>query len=316
MGGERLDGDLYVHKLNTIIQRKFFPQIPRLISKLEWLEAIRSGNTEQIRNAQLNIYARLSSNQISKNIQDYGDLKLQFDEGYNCFDKKQMTPVYIPKHEDFRCSLEKRFHIANVKKIESIKMPASTGIMLDEFCALYVQEDNGLFNQTLSKEISDLDQFNHMRPKYLVEKIKRNHTNYNYSPRWEEERYYLSWHQNKTNLKPSNSKSPTFNFRDNFRVNGSADHIFLSRNPKTIIKPVKTKTSISILTTPKANMNKKFSKTPFKTTFNLCSEDSIDLLPMDSVDFDILKFKIKEPSKKEEALRRLADQIKIKNKQI
>lgn len=53
-----LDEDDWTSSIEAIIERDFFPELPKLQSKVEWLEAIRSADPERIRAAQLSIAAR------------------------------------------------------------------------------------------------------------------------------------------------------------------------------------------------------------------------------------------------------------------
>jgi protein DGCR14 len=53
-----LDEDTYVAAIEKIIERDFFPDIPKLRNRLEWLEAVRSGDPVIIRDAQMNIVRR------------------------------------------------------------------------------------------------------------------------------------------------------------------------------------------------------------------------------------------------------------------
>ncbi|PRW50786.1 DGCR14 [Chlorella sorokiniana] len=53
-----LDEDEYTATLEAIIERDFFPELPKLESKIAWLQAVRSGDPEQIRHAQLLIAQR------------------------------------------------------------------------------------------------------------------------------------------------------------------------------------------------------------------------------------------------------------------
>ncbi|CAM8888058.1 unnamed protein product [Rhodiola kirilowii] len=53
-----LDEDSYVAAIEKIIERDFFPDIPKLRDRLDWLEAVRSGDPVQIRDAQLKIMER------------------------------------------------------------------------------------------------------------------------------------------------------------------------------------------------------------------------------------------------------------------
>ena len=53
-----LDEDEWTERLDAIITRDYFPHVPRLKNKLEWLEARNSGDPEQMRRAQENIQRR------------------------------------------------------------------------------------------------------------------------------------------------------------------------------------------------------------------------------------------------------------------
>ncbi|XP_030512633.1 splicing factor ESS-2 homolog [Rhodamnia argentea] len=53
-----LDEDAYVSAIERIIERDFFPDISKLRDRLDWLEAIRTGDPIQIRDAQLKIMER------------------------------------------------------------------------------------------------------------------------------------------------------------------------------------------------------------------------------------------------------------------
>ncbi|KAG9145464.1 hypothetical protein Leryth_021454 [Lithospermum erythrorhizon] len=53
-----LDEDTYVAAIEKIIERDFFPDIPKLRDRLDWLEAVRSHDPLQIRDAQLKILER------------------------------------------------------------------------------------------------------------------------------------------------------------------------------------------------------------------------------------------------------------------
>jgi len=53
-----LEEDEFTLYLEEIIERDFFPELPRLKNRLDWLEATRSGDPERIRAAQLRIQVR------------------------------------------------------------------------------------------------------------------------------------------------------------------------------------------------------------------------------------------------------------------
>lgn len=53
-----LDEDEWTDAIEAIIERDFFPEIPKAQSKLEWIEAVRSGDPARIRQAQRNVAQR------------------------------------------------------------------------------------------------------------------------------------------------------------------------------------------------------------------------------------------------------------------
>ncbi|KAH7297399.1 hypothetical protein KP509_26G067900 [Ceratopteris richardii] len=53
-----LDEDSYVAAIEKIVERDFFPDIPKLQDRLEFLEAVRTGDPMVIRDAQMNIMQR------------------------------------------------------------------------------------------------------------------------------------------------------------------------------------------------------------------------------------------------------------------
>lgn len=52
---EVLDEDTYVEAIETIIERDFFPDNAKLQNRLDWLEAVRSGDPDKIRSVQMSI---------------------------------------------------------------------------------------------------------------------------------------------------------------------------------------------------------------------------------------------------------------------
>eukprot|EP00775_Hariotina_reticulata_P010851 gene10851-11005_t len=53
-----LEEDTYAEAIEAIVERDFFPHLPKLQNQLEWLQAVQSGDPAQIKRAQLNIAQR------------------------------------------------------------------------------------------------------------------------------------------------------------------------------------------------------------------------------------------------------------------
>eukprot|EP00879_Flechtneria_rotunda_P003851 GHRR01004091.1.p1 GENE.GHRR01004091.1~~GHRR01004091.1.p1 ORF type:complete len:577 (+),score=239.95 GHRR01004091.1:317-2047(+) len=53
-----LEEDVYAGAIEAVVERDFFPHIPKLQNQLEWLHAVQSGDPAQIKRAQLNIARR------------------------------------------------------------------------------------------------------------------------------------------------------------------------------------------------------------------------------------------------------------------
>ncbi|KAE8732743.1 putative WRKY transcription factor [Hibiscus syriacus] len=80
-----LDEDSYVAAIEKIVERDFFPDISKLRDRLDWLEAIKTGDPIQIRDAQLKIIERrgkrgLSGEADCRESEDEVDTNLSLDE--------------------------------------------------------------------------------------------------------------------------------------------------------------------------------------------------------------------------------------------
>lgn len=53
-----LDEDMYTSSLEAIIERDYFPELPKMANQLEWLQAVNSGDPRAIQRAQRNIARR------------------------------------------------------------------------------------------------------------------------------------------------------------------------------------------------------------------------------------------------------------------
>ncbi|XP_078428209.1 DGCR14-like protein [Wolffia australiana] len=140
-----LDEDSYVAAIEKIIERDYFPDIPKLRDRLDWLEAVRSGDPIAIRDAQLKILERRSGH-----------------------------GARVPPEGSARAGSEMRTPISNFRSFSSSATPfgfdgtpsvapkapgfplegdpsVDTSVSLDEFFTKYTSEDNESFSKILEK---------------------------------------------------------------------------------------------------------------------------------------------------------------------
>ncbi|ONI18206.1 hypothetical protein PRUPE_3G202200 [Prunus persica] len=75
-----LDEDTYVDAIEKIIERDFFPDISKLRDRLDWLEAIKTRDPVQIRDAQLKIIERRGKKVESNGADDGVEASLSLDQ--------------------------------------------------------------------------------------------------------------------------------------------------------------------------------------------------------------------------------------------
>ncbi|XP_010277666.1 PREDICTED: protein DGCR14 [Nelumbo nucifera] len=142
-----LDEDTYVEAIEKIIERDFFPDIPKLRDRLDWLEAVRSGDPVQMRDAQLKILERRAgkvSNSDAEsrtrtqtpgsNLRTPGSSFFSTSTPFE-FDK---TPAQLPRD-------------LPVAVGESGDDSVDVSLTLDEFFRRYTSEDNDSFSKIMEK---------------------------------------------------------------------------------------------------------------------------------------------------------------------
>ncbi|XP_059661192.1 uncharacterized protein LOC132307447 [Cornus florida] len=132
-----LDEDSYVASIEKIIERDFFPDIPKLRDRLDWLEAVRSGDPMQIRDAQLKIIERrsgkVSNSDTEGKTRTPGSTFFRTSTPFE-FDK---TPT-VASHD---------FGLVE----ESSDGSVDVALSLDEFFRRYTSEDNNSFSKIIEK---------------------------------------------------------------------------------------------------------------------------------------------------------------------
>ncbi|GMH12014.1 hypothetical protein Nepgr_013855 [Nepenthes gracilis] len=136
---EVLDEDTYVAAIEKIIERDYFPDIPKLRDRFDWLEAVRSGDPVQIRDAQLKILERrkgkVSNGNAEGKIQTPGSTFFRNSVTPFDFDK---TPGVVDKNlgEGEGGQSDNGFDVS---------------LSLDEFFRRYTSEDNDSFSKIMEK---------------------------------------------------------------------------------------------------------------------------------------------------------------------
>ncbi|KAA8524820.1 hypothetical protein F0562_011243 [Nyssa sinensis] len=132
-----LDEDTYVATIEKIIERDFFPDIPKLRDRLDWLEAIRSGDPVQIRDAQLKIIERRRGKVLNSDTE--GKTRTP---GSTFF--RTTTPLELDKTPTV---VNNEFPFVD----ESSDGSVDVSLTLDEFFRRYTSEDNDSFSKIIEK---------------------------------------------------------------------------------------------------------------------------------------------------------------------
>jgi protein DGCR14 len=137
-----LDEDTYAEALEKIIERDYFPDISKLRDRLDWLEAIKTGDPVQIRDAQLKIIERrrggkvTASNPLDSRISNTpGSTFVRNFTPLDEFDGK--TPIVT----GLGLSEGEREEVGGV----------DTSLGLDQFLGRYTSEDNQSFSKILER---------------------------------------------------------------------------------------------------------------------------------------------------------------------
>eukprot|EP00262_Sarcandra_glabra_P013808 TRINITY_DN3899_c0_g1_i3.p1 TRINITY_DN3899_c0_g1~~TRINITY_DN3899_c0_g1_i3.p1 ORF type:complete len:488 (-),score=63.56 TRINITY_DN3899_c0_g1_i3:150-1613(-) len=125
-----LDEDTYVAAIEKIVERDFFPDLPKLRDRLDWLEAVRSNDPIVIRDAQLKILERRAGRTLNSD-----------------FDCKIRTP-------SSSCLITTPFDVDRTLNSDSSPMGESLSddsYSLDEFFRQHTSEDNESFSKIMER---------------------------------------------------------------------------------------------------------------------------------------------------------------------
>eukprot|EP01018_Ginkgo_biloba_P037225 Gb_36521 [translate_table: standard] len=146
-----LDEDTYVAAIEKIIERDFYPDLPKLHDRLDWLEAVRSGDPVQIRDAQLKIIERRRGRVREVVAQD------RLDTPASSVADPFGTPASVVAPSSALSSVRSmRSPGQQPLPLDSVtasdqELPIDTSMSLDEFLKRHTSEDNESFSKIIEK---------------------------------------------------------------------------------------------------------------------------------------------------------------------
>ncbi|CAO2814249.1 unnamed protein product [Amaranthus hypochondriacus] len=135
-----LDEDSYVAAIEKIIERDFFPDIPKLRDRLDWLEAVKTRDPVQIRDAQLKILERHRGSNLNPN---EGKIKTPG----STFFRNSVTPSEFERTPSVIDATSSNAGSHG----ETSGVDVDVSLSLDQFFRRYTSEDNDSFNQIIEK---------------------------------------------------------------------------------------------------------------------------------------------------------------------
>ncbi|KAL2464965.1 DGCR14-related [Abeliophyllum distichum] len=144
-GSTVLDEDTYVAAIEKIIERDFFPDIPKLQDRLDWLQAVRSHDPVLIRDAQLKILDR--RRQRKESAADASFRATTSTPGSTFFRNTSVTPALYNENKESFANDEGNAGTGDGEREEGVDVSVS----LDEFFRKYTSEDNESFSRIIEK---------------------------------------------------------------------------------------------------------------------------------------------------------------------
>ncbi|KAL2246169.1 protein DGCR14 [Sesamum indicum] len=143
-GSTVLDEDTYVAAIEKIIERDFFPDIPKLRDRLDWLQAVRTQDPVLIRDAQLKILERRRQRKLG-DAADASTRSTTATPGSTFFRNTSVTPSLYSEHKENFLSDE------HDDGGDGGEEQVDVSLSLDEFCRKYTSEDNESFSRIMEK---------------------------------------------------------------------------------------------------------------------------------------------------------------------
>lgn len=143
-----LDEDTYVAAIESIIERDYFPDLSKLRDRLEWLQATRTGDPVQIRDAQLKIMERRGRKAMGLSTDGRTRTQTQtpgstFTRNFTPFDEFD-AHVKTPR-------VGEGFFGEEECREDNSEGDVDVSLTLDEFFRRYTSEDNESFSKILDK---------------------------------------------------------------------------------------------------------------------------------------------------------------------
>ncbi|KAG8364474.1 hypothetical protein BUALT_Bualt18G0001100 [Buddleja alternifolia] len=141
-----LDEDTYVAAIEKIIERDFFPDIPKLRDRLDWLQAVRTHDPVLIRDAQLKILERRRrQRKTGDSVRADASLR-SATPGSTFFRNASVTPSLYNDNKDNPPLNGGEHDTADGEEGE-----VDVSLSLDEFFRKYTSEDNESFARIIEK---------------------------------------------------------------------------------------------------------------------------------------------------------------------
>ncbi|KAK9806094.1 hypothetical protein WJX72_001140 [[Myrmecia] bisecta] len=149
-----LDEDDWTEKIERIIERDFFPDLPKLQNKLEWLQAIRTGDPDVIRQAQINIAQRRAGlrtpvGATPRNLATPGMTTGRV--GTAAFGRTPiLTPMVGSATPQAYQDQQRRDSAAGTSASGAASASSVPNVTLDKFMSQHTSEDNASFDDILA----------------------------------------------------------------------------------------------------------------------------------------------------------------------
>ncbi|ESW14498.1 hypothetical protein PHAVU_008G286200 [Phaseolus vulgaris] len=191
-----LDEDTYVEALEKIIERDYFPDISKLRDRLDWLEAIKTGDPVVIREAQLKILERRAG---ASKVTNPNDTSRTISHTPGSTFVRNFTPL---DEFDGKPPQTPRFTAPDAKEGDNSDGGVDASLGLDQFLRRYTSEDNHSFSKILEKvNRKRKDKFEYLNEDVKgIEDVKRDRVTDGYGTSYQPPSTLEGWNYTAKNL--------------------------------------------------------------------------------------------------------------------